>query len=43
VRLTPRVGIVVGYSLNHISNAGRGPVNPAMDSRVVELGLTFAR
>ncbi|HWL38705.1 MAG TPA: acyloxyacyl hydrolase [Gemmatimonadaceae bacterium] len=43
VRLTPRVGIVVGYSLNHISNAGRGPVNPAMDSRMVELGLTFAR
>jgi hypothetical protein len=38
-----RVGVTAGYRLNHISNAGRGPVNPGMNSRMLELGLSFAK
>lgn len=33
----------VGYHLNHISNSGRGPVNPAMDSRTLEIGMSLVR
>lgn len=43
VRLTQRVGLAAGYRMNHLSNGGRGPVNPGMDSRMVEIGLIFAR
>lgn len=43
VRLTQRVGFAAGYRMNHLSNGGRGPVNPGMDSRMLEIGLIFAR
>jgi hypothetical protein len=43
LRFSRRVGITAGYRLNHISNAGRGPVNPGMNSHMLELGLNFAK
>lgn len=43
LRFSRRVAIAAGYRLNHISNAGRGPVNPGMNSQMLELGLNFAK
>ena len=43
LRFSRRVAMTAGYRLNHISNAGRGPVNPGMNSRMLELGLNFAK
>jgi hypothetical protein len=34
--------IEAGYRYNHISNGGRGPVNPGMDSNMFELGVSWA-
>jgi hypothetical protein len=43
LRFSRRVAMTAGYRLNHISNAGRGPVNPGMNSHMLELGLDFAK
>ncbi len=43
VRLAQRVWLTGGYRFNHISNGGSAPVNTGMDSRMLELGLTFVR
>jgi hypothetical protein len=43
VRVANRLALVVGSRLNHISNGGRGQVNPGMNSRMIELGLSLAR
>ena len=43
LRFSRRVAMTAGYRLNHISNAGRGPVNPGMNSQMLELGLSFAK
>ncbi|MFL5577003.1 MAG: acyloxyacyl hydrolase [Gemmatimonadaceae bacterium] len=32
-----------GFRLNHISNANTGPVNPGMNSRMLELGVSWRR
>jgi len=42
-RFSQRVAVTAGYRLNHISNAGRGPVNPGMNSQMLELGVNFAK
>ena len=42
-RFSQRVAMTAGYRLNHISNAGRGPVNPGMNSQMLELGLNLAK
>jgi hypothetical protein len=42
-RFSRRVAMTAGYRLNHISNAGRGPVNPGMNSQMLELGLNLAK
>ncbi len=43
VRVTQRVALVAGARLNHISNGGRGRVNPGMDSHMLEAGLSVTR
>lgn len=43
LRFSRRLAITAGYRLNHISNAGRGPVNPGMNSQMLEVGLDLAR
>lgn len=43
LRFSRRVAMTAGYRLNHISNAGRGPVNPGMNSQMLEMGLNFAK
>lgn len=43
LRIAQRVWLTGGYRLNHISNGGSAPVNTGMDSRMLELGLTFVR
>jgi len=43
LRFSRRMAMTAGYRLNHISNAGRGPVNPGMNSQMLELGLSFAQ
>jgi hypothetical protein len=43
VRVANKLALVVGSRLNHISNGGRGQVNPGMNSRMIELGLSLAR
>ena len=42
-RVSPWVMLTVGYRFNHLSNAGRGPVNPGMNSHMLEVGATRAR
>ena len=42
-RFSRRVAMTAGYRLNHISNAGRGPVNPGLNSHMLELGLNLAK
>ena len=32
-----------GFRLNHVSNANTGPVNPGMNSRMLELGVSWRR
>jgi hypothetical protein len=43
VRVANKLSLVAGWRLNHISNGGRGQVNPGMNSRMIELGLSLAR
>jgi hypothetical protein len=43
VRVAQRLALIAGWRLNHISNGGRGKVNPGMNSRMIELGLSLAR
>jgi len=43
VYFSPRFGFTAGYRLNHVSNAGTGPVNPGMNSQMLELGVIFSR
>lgn len=43
VHVTRKLALVAGWRLNHISNGGRGKVNPGMNSRMLELGLSLAR
>lgn len=43
IRVTSKLALVAGWRLNHISNGGRGKVNPGMNSRMIELGLSLAR
>jgi hypothetical protein len=43
LRVARHVSLVGGMRLNHISNGGRGKVNPGMDSRMIELGLSVTR
>ena len=43
VAVSPRLRVAVGYRLSHISNGGRGPVNPGMDTRLLVLGVERAR
>jgi hypothetical protein len=43
VRLTSRLALAAGVRLNHISNGNRSRINPGMNSRMVELGLTVLR
>jgi opacity protein-like surface antigen len=42
-RFSRRLAVTAGYRLNHISNAGRGPVNPGMNSQMLEVGVSFAK
>jgi hypothetical protein len=39
LRVARELILVVGYRFNHISNGGAGPVNPGMNSHMIELGL----
>jgi hypothetical protein len=43
LRVADKLALVAGWRLNHISNGGRGQVNPGMNSRMIELGLSLAR
>ena len=43
VRLTNHLALLGGLRLNHISNGGRGRVNPGMDSHMLEAGLSLTR
>jgi Lipid A 3-O-deacylase (PagL) len=43
IQVAKRLALVAGWRLNHISNGGRGKVNPGMNSRMIELGLSLAR
>lgn len=43
VRVAPRLRLAVGYRFNHLSNAGRGQINPGMNSRMLELGVVLTR
>ncbi|MDQ3673965.1 MAG: acyloxyacyl hydrolase, partial [Gemmatimonadota bacterium] len=43
LRIARRLSITTAYKINHISNAGRGAVNPGMNSRMLELGVVVAR
>lgn len=41
VRVAGRLALSASYRLDHISNGGRGPVNPSMNSRMLEVGTTL--
>ena len=43
IRVASRLALVAGLRMNHISNGGRGQVNPGMNSRMLEMGLSLAR
>lgn len=43
VNLPERLGLVVGYSWHHTSNAGTGRVNPGLNSRALSLGIVARR
>jgi hypothetical protein len=40
LRLASHTAMYAGYRFNHISNGGAGPVNPGMNSHLLELGVT---
>jgi hypothetical protein len=42
-RLSSGTSLDVGFRLNHISNGGRGAVNPGMNSRMLEVGISRTR
>jgi hypothetical protein len=42
-RLTSRLALAAGIRLDHISNGNRSRINPGMNSRMLELGLTVLR
>ncbi|HEU4584400.1 MAG TPA: acyloxyacyl hydrolase [Gemmatimonadaceae bacterium] len=39
VNLPDRLGLVLGYSWHHTSNAGTGHVNPGLNSRALSIGI----
>jgi len=41
--LIPDGRVAVGYRLHHLSNAGRGEVNPGVDSHLLVLGFWLDR
>ncbi|HEU4565641.1 MAG TPA: acyloxyacyl hydrolase [Gemmatimonadaceae bacterium] len=41
--IEPRVALVLGYRYHHISNGGRGPVNPGIDTHLLAVGLERRR
>jgi opacity protein-like surface antigen len=41
--LTHVMALGAGFRLNHISNADTGPVNPGMNTRMLELGVSWRR
>lgn len=43
VRVTRNGVIRIGYRFNHISNGGRRPTNPGMNSSMLDVGLAFLR
>ncbi len=43
LNLPDRLGLVVGYSWHHTSNAGTGHVNPGLNSRALSLGIVARR
>jgi len=43
VNLPDRLGLVVGYSWHHTSNAGIGRVNPGLNSRALSVGIVAWR
>ncbi|HET7552059.1 MAG TPA: acyloxyacyl hydrolase [Gemmatimonadaceae bacterium] len=43
VNLPERLGLVVGYSWHHTSNAGTGHVNPGLNSRALSVGVVARR
>jgi Lipid A 3-O-deacylase (PagL). len=43
VNLPERLGLVVGYSWHHTSNAGTGHVNPGLNSRAISIGIVARR
>jgi hypothetical protein len=43
VNLPERLGLVVGYSWHHTSNAGTGRVNPGLNSRAISVGIVARR
>ncbi len=43
VNLPDRLGLVLGYSWHHTSNAGTGRVNPGLNSRALSIGIVARR
>jgi hypothetical protein len=43
VNLPDRLGLVLGYSWHHTSNAGTGRVNPGLNSRALSVGVVARR
>jgi hypothetical protein len=43
VNLPDRLGLVLGYSWHHSSNAGTGHVNPGLNSRALSIGVVARR
>ena len=41
LRVASRLALSAGWRLDHLSNGGRGPVNPSMNSRMLEVGTTL--
>jgi hypothetical protein len=40
IDLARRIRLAIGYRFNHISNGGAGPINPGMNSHMLEIGFT---
>jgi opacity protein-like surface antigen len=43
VAVSSHLRVAAGYRLSHISNGGRGPVNPGMDTHLLVLGVERTR
>lgn len=43
VNIPDRLGLVLGYSWHHTSNAGTGQVNPGINSRALSIGIVARR